>query len=137
MLQLRGEDLMFRFIASLLKRKYNPCRCCEVTQRQLNIANEEKKQLMEFILNLVKPEVKHEFIIPGIPSSSAPQVVRPASVRWDHRQRELEKKAREKANTGEQLKINNPAIASEISKLEKELSLEDESAEQNQVGKTI
>lgn len=111
---------MLRFLARLLKIDYQPCNCCEVTQRQLDIANAEKKELLETMLDILRPERKQDVQIHfAHPNANQPQVVRPRSMRWDARKVELEREAR----SVDRLKHDNPDIAADIAKLENELEI--------------
>src|SRR5215510_5269851 len=117
-------------------RSYNPCRCCEVTERQLNIVNEEKRELMNTILDLVKPAPTQNQIPFVTGMQQIPQVVRSPSARWDVRLREKERQARELKSTTEILKHDRPEIRSEVEKLEAELGI-NEDAKQDQVKQTV
>ena len=47
---------MIRFISFLLGKPYEPCKSCETLKQQLAFVNEEKKQLTETLLSIVKPK---------------------------------------------------------------------------------
>ena len=48
---------MIRFISHLFKLSYEPCKGCSVLQVQLQIANENNKELTKTLLNLLNPKV--------------------------------------------------------------------------------
>ena len=112
-------------------RKLFGCQCCKILQKQIVIVNEEKRELLNTILDLVKPVKPEVPIIMGNQS----QIVRPPSARWDVRLREKERQARNVQSTSEILKVGHPEIKDEISKLEKELEIDD--AGENQERKTV
>lgn len=63
------------------------CQSCETLRQQLEIANHEKKQLMDRILAKPEPESKPEFR----------EVTKPRNVPWPVRRQMLEAEDREKA----------------------------------------
>ena len=74
----------------LLGKPYEVCRSCEVLKQQLAIANDEKAQLTETLLSLLKPKVYE----------TAPQELRdmrPLAVTFTRRRAALEAKDREEA----------------------------------------
>jgi len=103
-------------------RKLFGCQCCKILQKQIVIVNEEKRELLNTILELVKP-VRPE--VPIIMGNQNPQIVRPPSARWDVRLREKERQARNVQSTSEILKVERPEIRDEIGRLEKELEIDD------------
>lgn len=49
---------MIRLLLRLLKIKdFEPCASCETLKQQLRFANEEKKELTETLLNIIRPKV--------------------------------------------------------------------------------
>lgn len=49
---------MIRFILFLFgKQGYENCKSCETLKLQLALANEEKKQLTDTLLNIIKPKI--------------------------------------------------------------------------------
>lgn len=48
---------MIRFISHLFKMNYEPCKGCDVLRTQLQIANENNKELTQTLLNLLNPKV--------------------------------------------------------------------------------
>lgn len=98
------------------------CNSCLTLERQLVLANEEKKVLLDRILEMMKPEV----IDRSVPTPK-PII---GGVNWRERQRMLEAEDREK------LKITN-AIKEENARLEKELGLNKENENASQVGQTV
>lgn len=63
---------MIRLLLRLLKIKdFEPCASCEVIKAQLAMVNAEKRELLETLLKLVKPEVIHH---------NPPVIVNPATV---------------------------------------------------------
>lgn len=67
------------------------CKGCEILQRQLDIANNEKKELLDTILSLVRPEV-----IPPTPVKQQKSFAA-AAVPWATKRRMLEQADAEKA----------------------------------------
>lgn len=80
---------MIRFIAFLLGKQYEPCKGCEILKHQLELSNHEKEQLVNTILNVVKPNV-----IPAAPVEYNPL---PTKTSWDQRRRFLEAEDRKVA----------------------------------------
>lgn len=98
---------MFRFIAHLLGKPYEPCHSCEILKHQIDIVNHEKAQLINMILNVVKPNV---ITAPSEPVMFNPL---PTKMSWDQKRRFLEAEDRKIA---EARAAQDKAIA-----LEKEL----------------
>jgi len=99
------------------KREDKICRSCETLKHQLEIANHEKKQLLESILEANKPQVEirqPEINLKDFQNKAA---------NWKTRQALLEKEDRERAKL---LKQRNEEL--KISELEKELEIEKEDA---------
>lgn len=48
---------MLRFISFLLGKDYESCKSCEILKQQLEITNNEKKDLLDTLLNLMRPKV--------------------------------------------------------------------------------
>ena len=108
---------MLRFISHLFHLNYESCKGCEVLNQQLAIANQEKRDLTETLLNLIKPKIYE----------SAPQVLEPITPKlamWSRRRAILEESERQKAH----VMRNSPLVAKpdDISRLESELGVEAE-----------
>lgn len=116
---------MLRFISFLLgKPHYEPCKSCEDLRNQLKMVNEEKRQLLDHLLDLTKPKV-HE-----VPSTPIEPVVRRA-IPWDVRRRTLEANAREQARAIRESQVMEGQKSTE--ELERELGVDDAS----QISKTV
>lgn len=114
---------MVRLILRLFRiGDFEPCKSCETLRKQLEIANQERADLLSTILGLVKPEVVQV----------APTIVMPASTKalpWNQRKKILEEEDRAKARVlGE--------VTRKISEVEKETGLTDELIQQNSSGTT-
>lgn len=48
---------MIRLLMHLLGKPYEECKSCETLRQQLAFVQEEKKELLETLLNIVKPKV--------------------------------------------------------------------------------
>lgn len=115
---------MIRFITFLLGREYETCKGCEVLKAQLQIANEEKKELTNTLLNLIKPKTYESPAIELQPSA-------PVASIFSRRRSALEAADREKARvlrdstvigkSDDQLK--NLTHDQTIDELEKELEI--------------
>jgi len=114
---------MLRFISFLFNKPYEECKGCEVLKQQLTIANEEKKQLTETLLSLVKPKTYEAPAIELQPIQSKVGL-------WSRRRAELERQDRETARTLRDSKnIGRPDGFKEIdniSKLEEEVGISEE-----------
>lgn len=109
---------MIRFITFLLGREYETCKGCEILKSQLLITNEEKKELTNTLLGLLKPKVYET-------SAVELQASAPIASRFSQRRASLEARDREAARvlrdstvigkTDDQLK--------EIEQLESELEI--------------
>lgn len=86
-----------------------PCKSCEVLQRQLEIVNFEKKQLLETILEGNKPKIETVTIAPSEP-------IKPRNVSWAVKRQMLEQEDRKRA-------ILEREKQEEIEKLEKEVGI--------------
>jgi hypothetical protein len=109
---------MLRFISFLLGKPYESCKSCETLKEQLKIMQEQNKDLLYTLIDRSKPEVRPLNIEKMEP-------IKPKHIPWSVTQKSLERKDREQFN--EQLKRNNPGIADEVDKLEKELGVSDAS----------
>lgn len=81
---------MIRFIMFLLGKPYEDCKGCEVLKAQLLIANEEKRQLTDTLLNLIKPKTYESPAIELQPSA-------PVGNLFSQRRKALEARDREAA----------------------------------------
>jgi hypothetical protein len=118
---------MFRFIAHLLGRPYEPCRSCQILKEQLIFTNERNKELEQTLVNIVRPTP------PVIASANVGSpALMPTVATFSRRRAILEQRDREAAQT---LK-NSPFVAKpdspkdtsvqeKISELEKELNIEE------------
>lgn len=99
-------------IYKIFKLEDFPCESCETLKSQLEIANFERRQLLETIISFTKPAVEVSLEQREI----AP--IRPRTVPWRVRQQELEKNDRLTAEI-------NKKQREDIAKLEKELDVEE------------
>ena len=115
------EYLELKYEVAAKKRELRYCESCESLSRQLALANDERKYLIEKLTEtkVVTEEVK--------PSTENLKAVMPTSLRWSARQQILEAEDRQKAKA---LK-NNPSIqavpsgvALTAEEIEKELGVE-------------
>lgn len=82
---------MFRLLFLLLGKNIEVCKGCEVLKQQLDIANNEKHELTETLLSLIKPKV-----IEAPPREVAP--IQPALAgTWGRKRAALEEAERQKA----------------------------------------
>ncbi len=98
---------MIRFICFLLGKEFEPCKGCEVLRMQLEIANNERAQLLNTMLGLVKPEVIQSPTIPVKPFIRN-------NVSWAMRQKALEEKDREEMRIRKDLEIQNAELEKEL-----------------------
>lgn len=121
---------MIRFLLRLFGiTDFEPCKGCEVLKTQLEIANQERADLLSTIMSLVKPEV----------IQSSPTVIKPViskGIPWGIRKKGLEEKDREEMR----IKLEQDALNSRLNRpnetitnLEKELGVEDAS----EIGQTV
>lgn len=89
-----GDRDMLRFISYLLnrEREYEPCKSCQIVQYQLEQVNREKRELLEVILDLVRPKVTHV-----APAQVQVQPVAPRVGTWGKRRSILEESDRNRA----------------------------------------
>lgn len=92
-----------------------PCKSCETLQHQLEIANYEKKELLNRILSFTEPKVEEQ-IVNNI------EPIRPKAVSWKVRQQELEREDRHKAKLLKEKEAEMKALKD----LEKEVGIRDE-----------
>jgi len=107
---------MLRFISFLLGKPYETCKSCETLKEQLKIMQEQNKDLLYTLIDRSKPEVRPINIEKMEP-------IKPKYVPWSVTQRNLERKDREQFNA--QVKRDNPEIAADVDKLERELGVSD------------
>ena len=97
------------------KEEYNKiCNSCETLSSQLAIANLEKKQLLQALLDAHKP------VVSGPQPEFDYERIKPASVPWAIRKQMLEAEDRKKAELLSKAKVN---LNSEVEQLEKELGV--------------
>lgn len=97
------------------------CKSCEVVKHQLEIANYEKKQLLEAILDGAKPRASYQ----QKPVEYEP--LKPKSIPWQVRKQMLEAEDRERAKLmskqkTEEVRIDND-LTNEIREMEEELGI--------------
>jgi len=101
-----------------------PCESCEILRTQLNIANFEKKQLLDNILEFTKPRAEEKIIVKEIDP-------RPRAVPFSVRRSMLEEEDRAKAEIlkrkePDMIPSNHPVdetMRQDIDDLEKELGI--------------
>lgn len=108
----------------------NVCKSCETLKAQLEIANFEKRQLMDAVLKMGNPQP-----IISTPETIAPEALRPRTIPWAVRKQMLEAEDRKqaalmKAAVGERgasgglkAEVNSESQAKSINKLEAELGI--------------
>lgn len=94
---------MIRLLLHLLKVKdYEQCKSCEILKQQLELANAEKRELTETLLQIIKPAVV-------VPDQAPKELVNPANLKvtFGRKRAELEKSFR----VANQIKQHSPFIA--------------------------
>lgn len=110
---------MIRLLLRLFGIKdYEVCQSCETLKQQLRFANEEKKELTDTLLNIIKPKTYEAAPIELNPVSQQ-------SALFSRRRAALEAKDREEARI---LKEGKHLARPDIDKLEKELDIKEEGA---------
>lgn len=97
---------------TVVKKEETVCQSCETLRVQLEIANYEKKQLLDRILE--KPEAP--------PITEPPAITRPKMVPWNVRRQILEQEDREKARALRNAATPDAAKV-DVTELEKELNV--------------
>jgi hypothetical protein len=111
---------MIRFIMFLLGRPYETCKSCETLKQQLAFVNDEKKQLTETLLSIVKPKT---FESP--PVELNPIVA--TSGLFSRRRAAMEERDRMEAKIlSEKKNLGVPDNLKDINQLEKELDIPQE-----------
>lgn len=87
------EWIQIRQQKNVVIKEEHHCDSCETYRQQLEIANFEKKQLLDRIFELTKKEVPVER------TTAVPMVTRPQAIPWRVRQQMLEAEDRAKAAT--------------------------------------
>lgn len=108
---------MLRFLSFLFfNKQYETCKSCETLKQQLAIANEEKHELTQTLLGLIKPKVYE-----AAPVSVEPIV--PQLTMFSRKRAALESASREAARTLRNSKdIGRPDTSNQsITNLEREL----------------
>lgn len=96
------------------------CQSCETLKMQLSIANIEKKQMLESILSMTKPNE-----VQGTPPAINYENIKPRMMTWNVRRQLLEAEDREKAKILAKQKEQKP-VAEQIANLEKEVGIKEE-----------
>lgn len=82
---------MLRFLSHIFGWHYEPCKGCEVLRTQLQISNDENRELITTILQLVKPQIIEQ------PSKQLQHIpTNPAALTFSRRRAELENAERVK-----------------------------------------
>lgn len=126
---------MFRFLTFMLGLNYEECKSCETLKQQLSFANEEKKQLTQTIIDIVKPRpIAPQGIVSGttVPITAVSSFSRRRAAR-EARDREEAKALRDSPFIAKPDDINDKIVDNAVEKLEKELHLSDELQETNEV----
>lgn len=109
---------MFRFISFLLGKPYEPCKSCEVLKYQLEVANAEKKEMLEALTSIVKPPA------PQAVEVKALEPVERKFTTFSRRRAALEEASRQRAKAEENNLAAKPDnIQRSIEKLEEELGV--------------
>lgn len=113
---------MFRFISHLIGRPYEECKSCEVLKQQLEMVNQEKRDLLDTLLGVVNPKVVDQ-------PSVVLQPIAPKAMLWRQRRAMLEEQDRETAKKMRDDPLrgksdNQGQVSKEIEQLEKELGVE-------------
>lgn len=113
---------MFRFISHLLGRPYEECKSCEILKQQLEMVNQEKRDLLDTLLGVVNPKVVDQ-------PSVVLQPIAPKAMLWRQRRAMLEEQDRETAKKMRDDPLRGKSnsdvrVNEEISKLEEELGVE-------------
>lgn len=95
------------------------CKSCEILKSQLDIANHEKKQLLEALLESHKP-ARDESIKPDIDYKA----LQKSSMPWAVRKQMLEAESREAARLMANTRISDTPEDKTIEELEKQLGIE-------------
>lgn len=88
-----------------------PCESCETLRSQLDIANHERRQLLETIIGFTKPVVQE---VSTEPIKIAP--ILPKTVLWRTRQQALEENDRQTAANLKKVREDNEALEREVLK---------------------
>lgn len=99
---------MLRFLTFLFGKDYESCKSCETLKQQLHIANLEKEQLLNQLLDITKPRV-YESVSP-----KEVDPIKPKVVPWHIRQRLLENASRERADAERRMKEANEELEKEL-----------------------
>ncbi len=97
---------------------FEVCPSCETLKLQLEIANNERAELLKTMLGLVKPEVIQHPIVPVKP------FINKGGIPWAIRKKGLEEKDREEMRIKNELKNQNVKTDSSVEELEKELGVD-------------
>lgn len=122
---------MIRFISHLLGKPYETCKSCETLKQQLEYVNAEKKQLLDTILDIVKPKT---FENPPVELNQKTSIALPFSRRraaYEAKDREDAKILRENKFIGQpdsQIKSSSPVSTQTIEELESELGVAEETS---------
>lgn len=85
------------------------CESCETLKRQLEVVNFEKKQVLDSLLNIVKPVVKEETVNERIIKPIQPRVST-----WAMRRQELERNDKLTADKLKEVEASNEALEKEL-----------------------
>lgn len=95
-------------------KEYEVCKTCEILKQQLAIVNQERRDLLDTVLSIVKPE--------AIVANPVPvQALRTVAMPWNQRRKILEQEDAKKAQ-----------IQQESLKLEKELGIPEDKEDAGQ-----
>lgn len=80
---------MLRFLSHIFGWNYESCKGCEILKIQLDIANNENKELLHTLLQLIRPQIIEQPVkeLQPLPSN-------PAAMSFSRRRAELEKSER-------------------------------------------
>lgn len=101
-------NIIKRLIVKYFELDPEPCESCETLKEQLNIANHEKKEMLETILGFTKPTVAE------VSTAREIEPIRPKAALWRVKQQALEENDRITAEANKQRQ-------KAIDELEKEL----------------
>jgi hypothetical protein len=117
---------LIRFITFLLGRPYETCKSCETLKQQLAFVNDEKRQLTETLLSIVRPKTVEAAPIEINPITTTAGLFSRRRAALEARDRQEAQILREAKHIGKS--DDNLKNVDNIDKLEKELGIEGEGA---------
>lgn len=119
---------MIRFICFLLGKPYETCKSCETLKQQLEYERDEKRQLTETLLSIIKPKAYEAPTVELNPIIQTSGLFSRKRAAMEAKDREEARILRQSTNLGKPDDMLRASQNNDVSHLEQELGIEEKEA---------